>query len=150
MRVCVRDKTEVTMISVVWIALTLMLLSDCCRLTTASHRHLSNNQTEINLSSGVTLQQQQQPTLGPLNLEEARHQWKQWNSHPFIDRSASPSSLGRNRRGGDNRPPLAVTDQQNDRLLVQTLNGMVKGVSKSALGQSVDVFLGVSSNLFMF
>ena len=138
--------TEVTMFPVAWIALT--LLSDCCGLITAAHRHPSpsTNQTEMNLSSGVEVSTER-PTLGPLNLEDARRHWKQWNSHPFIDRSSSSSS-GRKRRDQDdnnsNTKGFNNVDQ-NDRLLVQTLNGIVKGVNKIALGQPVDVFLGVST-----
>ncbi len=34
--------------------------------------------------------------------------------------------------------------QQQDRLLVQTLNGILRGTRKNALGDAVDVFLGVN------
>ena len=36
-----------------------------------------------------------------------------------------------------------TVDKDNSRLLVQTLNGLVRGTTKSALGETVDVFLGV-------
>ena len=43
-----------------------------------------------------------------------------------------------------------TVDKDNSRLLVQTLNGLVRGTTKSALGETVDVFLGVMSNKILF
>jgi hypothetical protein len=65
------------------------------------------------------------------------------------DDSSSSSSSNNNKR----RPAV---DKDNSRLLVQTLNGLVRGTTKSALGDTVDVFLGVRihiptiSNLTLF
>jgi hypothetical protein len=41
-----------------------------------------------------------------------------------------------------------TVDKDNSRLLVQTLNGLVRGTTKSALGETVDVFLGVRNIKF--
>ena len=41
-----------------------------------------------------------------------------------------------------------TVDKDNSRLLVQTLNGLVRGTTKSALGETVEVFLGVRNIKF--
>lgn len=64
--------------------------------------------------------------------ETRRHQWS--HSNLFQENGA------RIRRDAKSR---TVDDNNNDMLLVQTLNGLVRGTRKTALGESVDVFLGV-------
>ncbi len=57
------------------------------------------------------------------------------------DDSSSSSSSNHNSKGR----PAGQDDhhKDNSRLLVQTLNGLVRGTTKTALGDTVDVFLGV-------
>lgn len=56
------------------------------------------------------------------------------------DESSSRNS-GSSLAGNKGRP--ANADDTNSRLLVQTLNGRVRGTTKTTLGETVDVFLGV-------
>lgn len=64
--------------------------------------------------------------------ESRRHQWS--HSNLFQETGARIRRDAKSRTDDDNN---------NDMLLVQTLNGLVRGARKTALGESVDVFLGV-------
>jgi hypothetical protein len=78
------------------------------------------------------------PSWKPLVLDGGQDE-----QQPRVRRDDSSTSSNHNNKG---RP--AVQDEHhsvkdNSRLLVQTLNGLVRGTTKTALGDTVDVFLGV-------
>lgn len=81
------------------------------------------------------------PSWKPLVLDGGQ------DEQPRVRRDDSSSSSSNHNNKG--RPASAVQHQEehslkdNSRLLVQTLNGLVRGTTKTALGDTVDVFLGV-------
>lgn len=76
--------------------------------------------------------------LGPFGPPEDDGEW------PTTRSSLLSDSRKRRAKSSSSR-----TEDHQD-LLVQTLNGLVRGTRKSALGESVDVFLGVSQEGFSF
>ena len=67
------------------------------------------------------------------------YQEPQWQADQLFQESDS----SRSRRDAN------TLGNNNDRPLVQTMNGLVRGTRKTALGESVDVYLGVSP-IFQF
>lgn len=85
--------------------------------------------------------------MGPLVPYQETDQWKHEQQTVFqegerIRRDESSSRNGGSSSGGNKGRPGNI-DDTNIRLLVQTLNGRVRGTTKTALGETVDVFLGV-------
>ncbi|KAI9554499.1 hypothetical protein GHT06_019772 [Daphnia sinensis] len=85
--------------------------------------------------------------MGPFVPYQETHQWKHEQQTVFqegerIRRDESSSRNGGSSSGGNKGRPGNI-DDTNSRLLVQTLNGRVRGTTKTALGETVDVFLGI-------
>lgn len=78
-------------------------------------------------------------TMGPFAPPVYQEpQWKQQQEvNQFFREEAERIRRDVNSLGAKDRP------DDSDRLLVQTLNGLVRGTRKTALGESVDVYLGV-------
>ncbi len=78
-------------------------------------------------------------TMGPFAPPVYQEpQWKQQQEvNQFFQEEAERIRRDVNSLGAKDRP------DDSDRLLVQTLNGLVRGTRKTALGESVDVYLGV-------
>lgn len=118
---------------------------DCCCgqiLASAYRLERSDNISVVGNVKGDT-------AMGPFagyREPAAGHQWsrsKVFQEDPAAARirrdNAAPSGKGR------------TVDDNDNRILVQTLNGVVRGTKKTALDEAVDVFLGVSDeDLFFF
>lgn len=103
---------------------------------------LSRQEDDLTMGPFVPYQESRpahHPSWKPLVLDGDEHQ------QPRVRRDDSSSSSNHNNKGR----PAVVQDEHhhsvkdNSRLLVQTLNGLVRGTTKTALGDTVDVFLGV-------
>jgi len=73
----------------------------------------------------------------------AAHQWNENRAQQMLQEEEEERRVRR-----DDYKERPTVDKDNSRLLVQTLNDLVRGTTKSALGETVDVFLGVRNIKF--
>ena len=88
------------------------------------------------------------PFANSFQESSSSHRHRQWNQkqqQTTAFQEDTDGADGRTRRdaGKGQRSNVVVEEKDDDTLLVQTHNGLLRGIRKVALGESVDVFYGV-------